>query len=98
MALTAILEEEYQHEDWQLAQGNKYGVKFTDTIEFIHEHEVPSDKKATCAQFVCDLRPLKPEPFCIRIVVGGDKLDCKMDTRVPSTDITEFKLLINSII
>ena len=26
----------------QLAQGNQYGVSSTDTIEFIHLHEVPT--------------------------------------------------------
>ena len=31
-------------------------------------------------------------------VVGGDKLDCNIDSGSPTTNILEFKLLINSVI
>ena len=30
-----------------LAQGNKYGVKYRDVMEFIKQSEVPADKKVT---------------------------------------------------
>ena len=82
----------------RLAQGNKYGVSATDTITFIHQHEVPTSEKVTYAQCVCDHRPLKPEPYRIRIVVGGDKLDCDIDAGAPATNLVEFKLLLNSVI
>ena len=50
--------------EWgRLAQGNKYGVRSTNTIEFIHEHEVPADRDVTYATYVCDYRPLKDEVF-----------------------------------
>lgn len=81
----------------RLAQGNDHGVKSTDTIDFIHQNEVPLNEKVTYAQFVGDERPLKPEKYCVRCVVGGDKLDCSTDLRSPTTNILEFKLLVNSV-
>ena len=82
----------------RLAQGNIHGVQSTDTIDFIAYHEVPSNEKVTYAQCVCDHRPLKPEKFRVRIVVGGDKLDCHIDAGAPSTNLAEFKMLVNSVI
>ena len=63
----------------RLAQGNKYGVQYTDTIYFISQKDVPMREKVTYKQFVCDHLPLKHEPFGVRIEVGGDKLDCDID-------------------
>ena len=82
----------------RLASGNKYGVQYTNTIDFIMFSDVPTNEKVTYAQCVCDHRPLKPEPNRVRIVVGGDKLDCSIDAGAPTTNLTEFKLLINSVI
>jgi hypothetical protein len=82
----------------RLAKGNKFGVKHTDTMAFIRKTEVPLGKKVTYANFRADYRPLKPEPYRIRCVVGGDKLDCSYDTASPTTDLLETKLLINSTI
>ena len=82
----------------RLTQGNDFGVKHTNTMQFIHKHEVPRGKKVTYANFRADHRPLKPEPYRIRCVVGGDKLDCDYDTASPTTDLIETKLLINSTI
>ena len=35
----------------------------TETIFFIHNHEVPTGRKATYANTVCDCRPLKYDPY-----------------------------------
>lgn len=51
------LSNKYGH----LAQGNNYGVKATDTIDFIYKHEVPKNKKVTYGNFVLDIRPFKTE-------------------------------------
>ena len=59
----------------RLAQGNKYGVKSTDTVDFITKYEVPIISKVTYTNFVCDYRPLKSEPHRLRLVVGGYRLD-----------------------
>ena len=61
--------------EWgRLAQGNKFRVIATDTIEFITKNEIPQGRAITYASFVCDHRPLKTEPWRVRIVVGGDRL------------------------
>ena len=82
----------------RLAQGNVHGVKYTNTINFIHRSEVPPDRKVTYASFVADIKPLKPEPHRIRCVVGGDRLTYDQSTASPTTDLIETKLLINSTI
>ena len=55
-------------------------------------------EKVTYAQFVCDHRPKKPEPYRVRCVVGGDKLDCPIDSGSPTTNMIECKVLLNSVI
>ena len=58
--------------EWgRLAQGNKYGVMSTNTIEFVTSHQIPPNRDITYASFVCDHRPLKSEPWRDRIVAGG---------------------------
>ena len=81
-----------------MANGNDYGVNGTQTIEFIHHSEVPPDRDVTYATFVCDFRPLKSEPYQIRITVGGDRLTYNDDAGSPAANLLETKILINSII
>ena len=81
-----------------MTQGNIYGVTLTDTIDFIHEHEVPRDQRVTYASFVCDYRPLKDEKYRVRLVIWGDKLECDLDVGAPAASILETKILINSVI
>ena len=58
--------------EWgRLAQGNIHGVRSTDIIEFIPQSKVPKNRNVTYATFVCDYRPLKDEPYRVRITVGG---------------------------
>ena len=85
--------------EWgRLAQGNGFGVISTDTIEFIPKSKVPQNASVTYASFVCDVRPLKSEPYRVRIVVGGDKLTYAEDAASPATDLLETKILLNSTI
>ena len=85
--------------EWgRLAQGNDYGILGTDTIEFILKSAIPRTADITYASFVCDKRPLKPEPFRVRIVVGGDGLAYSEDAASPTTDLLETKIIINSTI
>ena len=81
-----------------LAQGNTHGVTSTDTIDFIHFNRVPSNRDVTYATFVCDHRPLKSEPWRVRIVVGGDKFLYQEDPGSPAASLLETKILINSVI
>ena len=82
----------------RLVQGNDAGVQSTDCMEFIYKHEVPDGRKVTYANFVCDHRPLKSEPFRIRLVVGGDRLEYTADAGSPAASMLETKLLVNSVI
>ena len=57
--------------EWgRLAQGNKYGVQSTNTITFIPKSSIPNNASITYASFVCDYRPLKSEPYRVRIVAA----------------------------
>ena len=49
-------------------------VSYTDTINFIPKHEVPNGKDVTYATYVLDYRPLKSEPYRVKITVDGDRL------------------------
>ena len=82
----------------RLTKGNKYGVKFTDTMEFISANDVPAGKKVTYGSFTCDHRPLKEEEYRARLVVGGDKLTYHADASSPAASILETKILVNSIL
>jgi hypothetical protein len=83
----------------RLAQGCKANnVAGTDTCDFIHAHEVPTDKKVTYGNFICDYRPLKSEPYRVRLTVGGDKLPYDDDAGSPAASMLETKLILNSTI
>ena len=82
----------------RLIKGNNAGVAWTDTMEFITKEQVPSHKKVTYCSFVCDLKPFKKETHRIRLVVGGDKLECSFDTSSPAASMLDTKILCNSVI
>ena len=82
----------------RLAQGNIYGVKETDTIDFIYKGVVHANQLITYANFICDYRPLKSEMYRINLVAGGDKLNYDGDSCAPVDSPIDTKLLINSVI
>ena len=82
----------------RIANGIPDRVRGTDCIEFIPKSKVPKGKKVTYANMVCDYRPLKDEPYRVRLTVGGDKLDYFGETASPTANLLETKLLINSVI
>ena len=73
----------------RLTRGNIHGVSFTECMTFISHKAVPTNKKVTYANFVCEHRPLKTEPWRVRLVVGGDKLDYALDSGSPTTTLLE---------
>jgi hypothetical protein len=67
--------------DWQLSAANEFGrlaqgvrgrMKGTNTITFIHHHEMPSNRQATYPRFICSERPQKQENNRKRMTVGGN--------------------------
>ena len=81
----------------RLAQGNAR-VKGTDTIKFIHHHQMPKDRKTTYASIVVSIRPEKTETHRTRLTVGGNLIDYPGDVSTDTADLTTAKLLFNSII
>ena len=79
-------------------QGNVHDGTHTDTIDFISKYNIPRQQKVTYATFVCDHRPLKSEPWRVRCVVGGDKLDYPNDSLSPADSMIDTKLMVNSVI
>ena len=80
----------------RLAHGVGNRVSYTNTISFIPRDQVPQDAKVTYANMVCDHRPLKPEPYRVRLTVGGDKLNYNDNAASLAASLLETKLLINS--
>ena len=74
----------------------KYGVRSTDTIDFINKSDVPIDQTVTYASFVLDYKLLKADQHRVRITVGGDLLPFDNDAGSPVSSILETKVLINS--
>ncbi len=84
----------------RLAQGVGGRIQGTNTIYFIHKHQVPADrwKDITYAKFVCELKPNKAEVHRKRLTVGGDKVHYPGDVGTPTADLTLVKMHLNSVI
>jgi hypothetical protein len=88
---------------WTRCFGNECGHLFqgvrdipgTDTCLFTTLKNIPQDRKITYCKIVCDYKPHKKEKECVRLTVGGDKLDYSGDVATSTADITTFKILIN---
>ena len=90
---------------WQLSSANEFGrlaqgvggrITRTDTIRFIHHHEMPPTRRPTYARFVCDIRPQKAERECTRLTVGGNLIDYPDSVTTRTCDLVTFKMHINS--
>ena len=92
-------ETSFANEIGRLAQG--VGDRMptgNNNLFFIHKHQVPQGKKITYSNPVCDYRPLKDDPYRVRLTVGGDKLHCNFDVGAPAASLLEAKILFNSVI
>ena len=84
--------------EWgRLVQGNRNNSTPTDTIDFIHRSEVPSNKAVTYVNSIIDYRPLKKETHRIIMKVGSYHLSYP-GLDLQRIDQTETQLLINSVI
>ena len=72
--------------------------KGKENIFFIKKYQIPKDKKVTYINPVCDHRKSKPEPWRVRIVVGGNKLPYFHDAGSPAACHMNAKLIFNSTI
>jgi hypothetical protein len=73
----------------QLAQGVGGQIKGTNTISFIHKHEVPKSrmKDVTYGQFECNKIPKKNEVNRTRFTVGGDKINYPGAVSTPTEEM-----------
>jgi hypothetical protein len=64
-------------------------------VFFVELKNIPKDRQITYGKIVCDYKPHKKEKECVRLTVGGDRLDYSGDVATSTADITTFKNLIN---
>ncbi len=83
-----------------MAQGVGGQIKGTNTISFIHKHEIPKTrmKDIIYGQFVCNKRPKKAEVNWTRFTVGGDKINYPGAVATPTAEMIVTKILFNSVI
>ena len=83
---------------WWKDVGNELGipvygidnqVRETNKIEFIRKEEVPTGRTFTYTNFLCDRRPLKSEPYIVRLTVGGDRLEYPDDASAPAASLLD---------
>ena len=84
----------------RLAQGIGGRIKGTDTIQFIHKHEVPADrfKDVTYIKFVCSIRTEKKDPYRTRATMGGNLINYPDDVGTPTANLLLIKIFLNSVI
>ncbi|KAL7502572.1 hypothetical protein ACHAXN_003578 [Cyclotella atomus] len=95
--------------DWSVSSANEFGrlaqgvggrIKGTNTIFFIHESEIPKERRkdVTYGSFVCTVRPEKAEPNRTRFTAGGDKINYPFEVATPTAEMLVAKILFNSVI
>ena len=84
----------------RLAQGIGGRIKGTDTIRFVHKHEIPQDrfKDVTYIKFVCTVRTEKRDPYRTRATMGGNLINCPDDVGTPTANLLLIKMFFNSVI
>ena len=75
-------------------------VKGTNIIFFVDKADISVDrwKDVMYGRIVVSYRPEKSEPNCIRLTVGGDRVNYHEDWGTPTTDILTIKLFLNRTI
>ena len=93
-----IWTQAYGKELGRLAQGLPNIVDGTDTIKFIHKHDVPTErcKDVTYGRLVTSFRPEKEDPYRVRLTVGGNRIHFPGDCGTPTVDMLTVKILLMS--
>jgi len=84
----------------RLAQGVGRRIDGTNTIFFVHKHEIPQDrlKDITYIKFVMSVRTEKDDPNCIRATLDGNLIHYPDDVGTPTADLLLIKNFLNSVI
>ena len=67
-------------------------------IFFIPRNQVPTGRKITYENTVCDYLPHKDDPYCLRLTISGDKLPYPLESSSPAANLLESKIPFNGII
>ena len=104
-----LMKDPKYRRDWSISSANEFGrlangvggrIKGTNTIKFVHKHQVPKErmKDVTYGQFVCTVRPEKAEKNRTRFTVGGDRINYPGEVATPTAEMLVAKMLFNSVI
>ncbi len=99
-----------KHEaNWSKAGANEFGwlaqgvggrIDGTNTIFFIHKHEIPQDrlKDVTYIKFVSLIRMEKEDPHQIQATLRGNLIQYPDDVGTPTANLLLIKIFLNSVI
>jgi hypothetical protein len=87
----------FDNELGRLFQGI-HDIPGTDTCFFVELTNIPKDRKITYSKIVCEYESHKKGKECVRLTVGGDRLDYSGDVATSTVDIITLKILINSTV
>jgi hypothetical protein len=84
----------------RLAQGIGERIKGTDTIGFIHKHEILADRlqEVTYINFVCTVQTKKKSPHWKRATMGSKLINYPDDVGTPTANLLLIKIFLNSVI
>ncbi len=84
----------------RLAQGIGGRIKGTDTIQFIHTHEILADRlqDVTYIKFMCTVQNKKKSPHRMRATMGGNLINYLDDVGTPAANLLLIKIFLNSVI
>ena len=83
----------------RLAQGVGTRMKSgTNTIVFVQQSAVLSDRKVSYVHLVASMRPKKAETHRVRVTAGGDRLEYPGVTSTNTASLITTKCLLNSVI
>ena len=83
----------------RLASGrSKDKTPGTNTIEWIHPHQIASHKKPTYVRICANYRPQKADPHRVRCTLGGNLINYPGPKAAPTASIPLVKLLLNSVL
>lgn len=83
----------------RLTQGNApRTLSGTETMRFIHVHDMPAGRTATYLKIVAADKPNKIETKRIRFTVGGDRINFEGDASTKTAGIITVKCLLNSVV
>jgi hypothetical protein len=96
----AIWSKAGANEFGQLAQGVGGRIDGTNTIFFVHKHEIPQDrlKDVTYIKFVLSIWMEKEDPHQIRATLGGNLIHYPEDVGTPTANLLLIKIFLNNVI